>query len=168
MPLINRKAKDKAIDADGGQTQQEKVKWSKRPASEQGGLPARNALIKIADTAFKQQRLKAWQPILTPKAVLPTLFLIGLIFAPIGALIVWGSGKVTTITLDYTDCNTSGGTGGAFESMPSQKYSCALRKHGGPSSAEGSAQMLCQPDPPCPHQAFQLPPGHSAMILQGV
>ena len=46
------------------------------------------------DTAFKQQRLKAWQPILTPKTVLPTFFLIGLVFAPIGALLIWGSGLV--------------------------------------------------------------------------
>lgn len=46
------------------------------------------------DTAFKQQRLKAWQPILTPKTVLPTLFIIGIIFAPIGALLVWGSSLV--------------------------------------------------------------------------
>jgi len=76
------------------------------------------------DTAFKQQRLKAWQPILTPKAVLPTLFIIGLIFAPIGALIVWGSGQVTAITLDYTQCDVDAPTGGDAESMPSNKYSC--------------------------------------------
>lgn len=48
-----------------------------------------------SDTAFKQQRLKAWQPILTPKTVLPTLFIIGIIFAPIGALLVWGSSLVS-------------------------------------------------------------------------
>jgi hypothetical protein len=48
----------------------------------------------FADTAFKQQRLKAWQPILTPKTVLPTLFIIGILFAPIGALLIWGNSKV--------------------------------------------------------------------------
>lgn len=48
----------------------------------------------LADTAFKQQRLKAWQPILTPKTVLPTLFIIGILFAPIGALLIWGNSKV--------------------------------------------------------------------------
>ena len=50
--------------------------------------------IRGLDTAFKQQRLKAWQPIFTPKTVLPTFFIIGIIFAPIGALLVWGSGLV--------------------------------------------------------------------------
>lgn len=46
------------------------------------------------DTAFKQQRLKAWQPILTPKSVLPTLLIVGLIFAPIGGVLIWGSNQV--------------------------------------------------------------------------
>lgn len=48
----------------------------------------------FSDTAFKQQRLKAWQPILTPKTVLPIFFLIGIIFAPIGGILLWGSNKV--------------------------------------------------------------------------
>lgn len=51
----------------------------------------------IVDTAFKQQRLKAWQPILTPKSVLPTLFAIGLLFAPIGAVLIWGSNTVSSM-----------------------------------------------------------------------
>ena len=46
------------------------------------------------DTAFKQQRLKAWQPILTPKTVLPTLFIIAVLFGPIGGLLIWGSSLV--------------------------------------------------------------------------
>lgn len=63
-----------------------------------------------SDTAFKQQRLKAWQPILTPKTVLPTLFLIGIIFAPIGGLLIWGSNQVSKITMDYTHCDTEAGS----------------------------------------------------------
>lgn len=75
------------------------------------------------DTAFKQQRLKAWQPILTPKAVLPTLFIIGIIFAPIGAVIIWGSGKVTSIELDYTNCDTATSQ---FTTMPEGTWNCEL------------------------------------------
>jgi hypothetical protein len=86
------------------------------------------SILTSTDTAFKQQRLKAWQPILTPKAVLPTLFIIGLIFAPIGALIVWGSGQVTAITLDYTQCDVDAPIGGDAESMPNNKYSCTSHK----------------------------------------
>lgn len=36
------------------------------------------------NTAFKQQRLPAWQPILTAGTVLPAFFVIGIIFIPIG------------------------------------------------------------------------------------
>lgn len=71
-------------------------------------------IIHHPDTAFKQQRLKAWQPILTPKTVLPTLFCIGLIFAPIGGLLVWGSNLVSEITLDYTQCPTATSTPSAL------------------------------------------------------
>lgn len=78
------------------------------------------------DTAFKQQRLKAWQPILTPKTVLPTLFIIGIIFAPIGGLLIWGSSLVTEMTFDYTDCETlspsSANNSLNFSDMPSNKY----------------------------------------------
>ncbi|EJU01114.1 transcription regulator [Dacryopinax primogenitus] len=72
-----------------------------------------------ANTAFKQQRLKAWQPILTPRTVLPTLFIIGLIFAPIGGLLIWGSNLITELTLDYTQCDTASSS---FSSLPSFTY----------------------------------------------
>merc|ERR1712169_163124 len=60
-----------------------------------------------ANTAFRQQRLKAWQPILTPKTVLPIFFAIGIIFAPIGGLLLWASASVQELVIDYTDCNTT-------------------------------------------------------------
>lgn len=85
----------------------------------------------LLDTAFKQQRLKAWQPILTPKTVLPTLFIIGIIFAPIGGLLIWGSSLVTEITIDYTECEnqTPSASNGSFNfvEIPSNKYSYRLR-----------------------------------------
>ncbi|POS80279.1 CDC50 family protein [Diaporthe helianthi] len=57
-----------------------------------------------ANTAFRQQRLKAWQPILTPKTVLPLFFSIGIIFAPIGGLLLYASSQVQEISIDYTTC----------------------------------------------------------------
>ncbi|KDQ60590.1 hypothetical protein JAAARDRAFT_67030 [Jaapia argillacea MUCL 33604] len=83
-----------------------------------------------ANTAFKQQRLKAWQPILTPKTVLPTLFIIGIVFAPIGALLIWGSSLVSEITIDYTNCENTpaqdpsslAGNTIAFTNVPSYTY----------------------------------------------
>lgn len=57
-----------------------------------------------ANTAFRQQRLKAWQPILTPKTVIPLFFAIGIICAPIGGLLIWASAGVKYFSIDYTDC----------------------------------------------------------------
>ncbi|KAI9355868.1 meiotically up-regulated gene 89 protein [Pilaira anomala] len=56
------------------------------------------------DGAFRQQRLPAWQPVLTPKTVLPAFFIIGIMFLPIGGLLYWSTGKVNEIMLDYTTC----------------------------------------------------------------
>ncbi|KNZ47978.1 hypothetical protein VP01_59g5 [Puccinia sorghi] len=117
MTLLNRKSNQNS-DPNHNTTAEDKQKWSRRPAN----------------TAFKQQRLKAWQPILTPKTVLPIFFAIGIAFAPIGGLLLWGSSKVSfslrketplpshnlislllanhawdqvnEFTIDYTNCDT--------------------------------------------------------------
>ncbi|KAF9348222.1 hypothetical protein BGX26_000360 [Mortierella sp. AD094] len=74
---------------------------------------------KPANTAFKQQRLKAWQPILTPKTVLPTFLIVGIIFAPIGGLLLWASDTVKEISIDYTHCDQVGET---FVPVPTDDY----------------------------------------------
>ncbi|OAD77697.1 hypothetical protein PHYBLDRAFT_164593 [Phycomyces blakesleeanus NRRL 1555(-)] len=61
-------------------------------------------LRKPDEGAFKQQRLPAWQPVLTPRTVLPTLFIIGIIFTPIGGLLYWSSGRANEIMLNYSHC----------------------------------------------------------------
>ncbi|KAI0005876.1 transcription regulator [Russula compacta] len=110
-----------------------------KPASaEEENKKEKGSWRRPANTAFKQQRLKAWQPILTPKTVLPTLLIIGIIFAPIGALLIIGSNKVTEITIDYTDCDqlTPASSPQAAESslVTVPHYSYRLR------SSESSAQ----------------------------
>jgi len=68
------------------------------------GASASNSKFK---QKFKQQRLPAWQPILTADTVLPAFFLIGLLFVPLGvALLLFSEGVVET-QLDYTDCNST-------------------------------------------------------------
>jgi len=49
---------------------------------------------KPPNTAFRQQRLLAYSPILTPKTVLPIFFAIGIIFGPLGGLLLYASSKV--------------------------------------------------------------------------
>lgn len=79
---------------------------------------------KPANTAFKQQRLKAWQPILTPRTVLPTLFIVGLIFAPIGAVLYYFSQTVSELTIDYTQCSSL--PVDVDQAIPRSKYSYQL------------------------------------------
>ena len=49
---------------------------------------------KPPNTAFRQQRLLAYSPILTPKTVLPILFALGIICGPIGGLLLYASSQV--------------------------------------------------------------------------
>uniref|UniRef100_A0A8C0DI00 Cell cycle control protein n=1 Tax=Balaenoptera musculus TaxID=9771 RepID=A0A8C0DI00_BALMU len=56
------------------------------------------------NTAFKQQRLPAWQPILTAGTVLPTFFIIGLIFIPIGIGIFVTSNNIREIENPSKEC----------------------------------------------------------------
>ena len=79
MGLFNRKANRADGGDDASENKKEKGGW-RRPASVSSSRPAPSYAHRFADTAFKQQRLKAWQPILTPKTVLPTLFIIGILF----------------------------------------------------------------------------------------
>jgi len=70
---------------------------------------------KPEDSDFKQQRLKAWQPILTPPWVIATFATVGIIFLIIGCLVLDASGKVVEYsTGDYSGSTPSSGT-----------YSCA-------------------------------------------
>ncbi|KAJ9604568.1 alkylphosphocholine resistance protein lem3 [Cladophialophora chaetospira] len=78
-----------------------------------------------ANTAFRQQRLKAWQPILTPKTVLPILFAVGIIFAPIGGLLIWASASVQELRIDYTDCNTTATN--QFTQIPQSKVHSSFK-----------------------------------------
>ncbi|KAI0148727.1 Lem3/Cdc50 [Xylariaceae sp. FL1272] len=58
------------------------------------------------NTAFRQQRLKAWQPLATPKTIIPLYIAIGVVTAIIGALLLYSSRLVKVIEIDYTNCHT--------------------------------------------------------------
>ncbi|PVU93265.1 hypothetical protein BB559_003364 [Furculomyces boomerangus] len=104
-----------------------------------------------ANTAFKQQRLRAWQPLLTPKTVLPTFFIIGIIFAPIGGILFWASQKLFEITINYTTCAKAGSD---FSEMNSNQYSLYYGKSGitqsPPSIKYNSATKTCSLRIPIP------------------
>jgi hypothetical protein len=48
----------------------------------------------FADTRFRQQKLAAWQPILTASTVIPVFCIVGIIFVPIGAILISVSANV--------------------------------------------------------------------------
>lgn len=59
---------------------------------------------KPGDNAFRQQRLKAYNPVLTARTVIPILIGIAIIFAPLGAAMWYASHKIQDMTIDYTQC----------------------------------------------------------------
>ncbi|KAM4699378.1 cell cycle control protein 50B-like [Discoglossus pictus] len=54
------------------------------------------------NTAFTQQRLPAWQPLLSAGLVLPFFFLVGLSFIAIGIGLNYSSNNITELEYDYT------------------------------------------------------------------
>jgi hypothetical protein len=75
--------------------------------------------------------LKAWQPILTPKTVLPLLFGVGVIFAPIGGLLLYASSKVQEISIDYSKCTIEApdcSGSGTFGPVPDSAVSMSFHK----------------------------------------
>lgn len=67
-----------------------------------------NYYLPPTDSAFKQQKLPAWQPILTAGTVLPTFLIIGITFVPIGIGLLISSNQVQQIVIDYTNCDFVG------------------------------------------------------------
>ncbi|TMW62526.1 hypothetical protein Poli38472_005144 [Pythium oligandrum] len=62
---------------------------------------------KPEDTPFKQQKLKAWQPILTPNWVIGTFAVVGLIFIPIGIILHTESENVVEYSIQYDGKDTN-------------------------------------------------------------
>lgn len=56
---------------------------------------------------FREQNLPAWQPVLTAGTVLPTFFVFGIAFIPIGFGILFFSSEIQEKVVEYTHCNSS-------------------------------------------------------------
>jgi hypothetical protein len=59
------------------------------------------------DNILTQQRLPALKPTLNAKTVLPLLFVIGIVFIPIGVAVLITSLNIKEKVIDYTDCNST-------------------------------------------------------------
>jgi len=88
---------------------------------------------KPQDTDFKQQRLKAWQPILTPKWVIGTFVVLALIFIPIGIAVLAASMGVQQVTVRYdnlpnckVECLSDRTPSNATECQPANSSPCVV------------------------------------------
>ena len=61
-----------------------------------------------ADTDFKQQRLKAWQPILTPWWVIGTFLVVGVVFVALGQVLKTASDDVVEYSFNYDGASATG------------------------------------------------------------
>nr|XP_057937019.1 cell cycle control protein 50A-like isoform X2 [Doryrhamphus excisus] len=58
-------------------------------------------------SSFRQQKLPAWKPVLTTGAVCLALFIIGLLFIPIGIALSATSANIKEVKIDYTGMDKS-------------------------------------------------------------
>ncbi|VDP92539.1 unnamed protein product [Echinostoma caproni] len=65
----------------------------------------------LDDSKFHQQRLPAWRPILTAKGVFPIFLTIGILFIPIGVVLLVFSNKISETVIEYTHCERSDTSG---------------------------------------------------------
>ncbi|ODV85109.1 hypothetical protein CANARDRAFT_7762 [[Candida] arabinofermentans NRRL YB-2248] len=70
------------------------------------------------NTAFRQQRLKSWQPILVSKVVLPMLLVVAIICIPIGIAFLLTTYNIQALIVNYTHCNTTATTD--YSDVPSK------------------------------------------------
>ncbi|KAK4226510.1 ligand-effect modulator 3 family [Podospora fimiseda] len=69
------------------------------------------------NTAFRQQRMRAWQCVLTPKLIVTIFSILAAIYLGFGAYLTYLAYTVRDITVDYTKCSTEAPTGN-FEPIP--------------------------------------------------
>ncbi|KAK4166811.1 ligand-effect modulator 3 family [Cladorrhinum sp. PSN259] len=63
------------------------------------------------NTAFRQQRMRAWQCVLTPKLIVTIFSILAAIYLGFGAYLTYLAYTVRDITVDYTKCLTEAPTG---------------------------------------------------------
>jgi len=74
------------------------------------------------NTSFRQQRLRAWQPTLSPQNTLPMLVVLITIFVPIGIGLLISAINVQDITIRYDTCQKIANQN-AFSTIPKQYVS---------------------------------------------
>ncbi|KAI0907592.1 CDC50 family protein [Ustulina deusta] len=111
---------------------------SQNSTHEQSTVEEKKTSRRPANTAFRQQRLKAWQPILTPKNVIWIFFVLGVFAAVVGGLLIYASRMVSYIEIDYTDCGASAPLAKDPVPMPSDLVRSYWRNNNGSATVTAS------------------------------
>ncbi|EGV64319.1 alkylphosphocholine resistance protein lem3 [Yamadazyma tenuis] len=59
---------------------------------------------KPGNSAFRQQRLKAYSPVFTASNVIPLLLILAIVFVPLGAAMWYASDRVQDLAINYAHC----------------------------------------------------------------
>uniref|UniRef100_A0A914YPW6 Cell cycle control protein n=1 Tax=Panagrolaimus superbus TaxID=310955 RepID=A0A914YPW6_9BILA len=59
---------------------------------------------KPKSSRLRQQKLQSWEPTLTANTVIPTIFLVSVVFIPVGIFLVLASNSVKEYSVSYDDC----------------------------------------------------------------
>lgn len=70
------------------------------------------------NTAFRQQRMRAWQCVLTPKLIVTIFSILAAVYLGFGAYLMYLAYTVRDISIDYTDCTTQAPTEPNFGTIP--------------------------------------------------
>ena len=70
----------------------------------------KNTWFRIQITKLKNQKLPAWRPVLYQRNTLWSFLLFGILFIPIGAVLITLYDESKEKVVEYTDCYTTDGT----------------------------------------------------------
>lgn len=89
---------------------------------EEDVLPVKVKNRRPKEDDFTQQHLKAWNPVFTPRIVIPIYLLIAVVFVIVGGCLLAEANTVSEVTIWYHDCSKKAPTGqNQWHDMP-QEY----------------------------------------------
>ncbi|CAR26867.1 hypothetical protein ZYGR_0I01390 [Zygosaccharomyces rouxii] len=103
---------------------------------EEDVLPVKVKNRRPKEDSFTQQRLKAWNPVFTPRIVIPVYLLITMVFVIVGGCLLAEANTVSDLTIWYQDCPTKAPTGqNQWNDMPEEYWTYHFKNYNNYSTA---------------------------------
>ncbi|SJM84974.1 probable Alkylphosphocholine resistance protein LEM3 [Zygosaccharomyces bailii] len=97
---------------------------------EEDVLPVKVKNRRPKEDNFTQQHLKAWNPVYTPRVVIPIYLLIAIVFVIVGGCLLAEANTVSELTIWYDECATEAPTGSnSWSDMPQKYWYQSYRRH---------------------------------------